>query len=94
MRYEKLLVIVGVLAIISLSPGITFVLSLLITGIPLLFAMTAFVYLLAIYPAARLRRSRQPLWLVALVLVSGLVLVGYGVPLLACARYQSAEKAV
>lgn len=94
LRYEKLLAIVGVMAIISLSGEITFLLSMLVIGFPLLFAITAFVYLLAMYPAVRLRRSGSRRWIVVLALLSGLVIVGFGVPLLARARLQIAERSV
>lgn len=94
MRYEKLLAIVGAMALLSLSGKLTFLLSMLVVGIPLFFAITAFVYLLAMYPAVRLQRSKKPRWMVVPALLSGLVVVGFGVPLLAHVRWIVAEKSI
>ena len=94
MRYERVLAIAAGMAVVSLSAGLTMLLCFLVVGIPLLFAMTAFVYLLAMYPAVKAKRARRPIWVVALVLIFGVASVAYGVPLLAQARFVTAERAL
>ncbi len=93
-RFEKLLVVVGLMAVMSLSAGLTLMGAFLLVGIPLFFAMTAFVYLLAVYPAILLHRRGCTVALVASLAAATVTFVAFGVPALATWHFQSFEGSV
>lgn len=94
MNYEKLLLVVGCMALISQSTTVVFILSMLLVGIPLLFAMIVFCNLLAMYPAVLLHRATGKWFLSLPAAALGVVAVEYGVPAYAHYHVRSYERAL
>jgi hypothetical protein len=94
MNYEKLLLAVGCMALISQSTTVVFISTMLLVGIPLLFAMIVFCNLLAMYPAVLLHRATGN-WLLSIPAAAlGVVAVEYGVPAYAQYNVQAHEHAL
>jgi hypothetical protein len=95
MNYEKLLLVVGVLAVISQNTTVVFISAILLVGIPLFFfALIVFCNLLAMYPAVLLHRATGK-WILSIPAAAlGVVAVEYGVPAYADYHVRAYERAL